>query len=303
MRIFYAFLLLSLVAFSGCAWTNTPESDAIMMDDEMNMEQMEDHLGCSEDEITDGTCEVAAPDQNNADLFSQTGEFTVSSSDVEYTDGVTGYLAEPQGLGISPGVIMIHEWWGLNDNIKQMADLLASEGYTVLAVDLYEGQVAEESELAGELAGSVRSNPDNAVLNMRAAKEFLADLPNVDSKKLVSMGWCFGGQQSLNLALASNDLAATVIYYGNLVTDQRELGTIDWPVLGIFGEEDQGIPVSVVNTFESSLDDLGIENEIYIYPGVGHAFANPSGSRYAEEETLDAWEKTVNFLEENVRSD
>jgi carboxymethylenebutenolidase len=112
------------------------------------------------------------------------------------------------------------------------------------------------------------------------------------------LGWCFGGGQSLQIAQNSeqNPLAATVIYYRNLVNDTNELSKIKWPVLGIFGDQDQSIPVESVNAFEQALNETGITNEIYTYPGVGHAFANPSGDNYAPEETVDAWEKTLAFL-------
>jgi carboxymethylenebutenolidase len=113
------------------------------------------------------------------------------------------------------------------------------------------------------------------------------------------MGWCFGGGQSLQLALNSQDhpLAATIIYYGSaLVTDNSNLSKIKWPVLGVFGDQDRGIPVEKVNEFKATLDEVGVPNEIYIYKGVGHAFANPSGDNYAPTETQDAWEKTVAFL-------
>ena len=115
-----------------------------------------------------------------------------------------------------------------------------------------------------------------------------------------SLGWCFGGGQSLQLAV-NEPLDATVIYYGNLVTDEKQLLKIGWPVLGIFGDKDTSIPVSSVNEFDASLDKLKITNEIYIYPGVGHAFANPSGMNYAPEQTRDAWEKTLAFLDKNLK--
>jgi carboxymethylenebutenolidase len=115
------------------------------------------------------------------------------------------------------------------------------------------------------------------------------------------LGWCFGGGQSLQLALnTERPLAATVIYYGTLVTNQTELAEITWPVLGIFGAEDQSIPVDTVNQFKAALDANAVTNEIYIYDGVGHAFANPSGGNYAPEETTDAWDKTLAFLRNYV---
>jgi carboxymethylenebutenolidase len=129
----------------------------------------------------------------------------------------------------------------------------------------------------------------------------LSDLPNVNSSRIASLGWCFGGGQSLQLALNSEQpLAATVIYYGNLVTDAESLAGIEWPVLGIFGATDQSIPVETVRQFEAALDANEIPNEIHIYEGVGHAFANPSGDNYAPTETVDAWAKTLDFLSGNV---
>jgi carboxymethylenebutenolidase len=166
---------------------------------------------------------------------------------------------------------MIHEWWGLNDHIKDMADELASEGYVVLAADLYNGEVATNPNRARELSSSVRENPEQAISNMQSAVQYLASLPNVNSSRIASLGWCFGGGQSLQLALNSeqNPLAATVIYYGDLVNDTNQLSKINWPVLGIFGDQDQSIPVESVSAFEQTLNETGIINKIYLYPEVG----------------------------------
>ena len=225
----------------------------------------------------------------------------LESSTVNYYGNATGYLVHPEGGANMPAVIMIHEWWGLNQHIKDAADRLANEGYAVLAVDLYNGEVATESSRAGQLAGSVRNYPDEAIGNLNAAVEHVSSLQNVNSSRIASLGWCFGGGQSLQLALNTEQpLAATVIYYGNLVTNQTDLGEITWPVLGVFGAADQSIPVDAVNQFEAALDASGVINEIYIYDGVGHAFANPSGDNYAPEETADAWEKTLTFLSKYV---
>jgi len=223
------------------------------------------------------------------------GQYEVSFSDVNYFDGAKGFFAEPKTQGNYPGVIMIHEWWGLNDNIKDTAKLLASEGYIVLAVDLYDGKVAQNQTEARQYTSSL--NQTKAIENMKAAKEYLR---SKNAQKIASLGWCFGGGQSLQFSL-NDEVDATVIYYGRLTDDKTQLSNIKWPVLGIFGEEDTGIPVASVNAFDAALDSLNIENEIYIYPGVGHAFANPSGMNYAAEETKDAWDKTLAFLEKNLR--
>jgi carboxymethylenebutenolidase len=116
------------------------------------------------------------------------------------------------------------------------------------------------------------------------------------------LGWCFGGGQALQLSLSGEPLAATVIYYGTpLVTDRNEIANISWPVLGVFGDKDQAIPVSQVREFEGALIGNDIKNEILVYPGVGHAFANPSGQNYAQEETIDSWKKTLRFLDDSLK--
>lgn len=227
---------------------------------------------------------------------------------VEYFQDAQGYLVYPVSSNDTinkklPAVVMIHEWWGLNENIKDMANLLAKQGFVVLAADLYKGEVANNQERAMELVQAARNNQNNSISNLQSAVKYLASLPNVDSTKISSLGWCFGGGQSLQLALNSQDhpLAATILYYGTpLVTDKASLTKIKWPVLGIFGDKDQGIPVEEVNQFRTSLDQSGITNEIHIYKGVGHAFANPSGDNYAPKETEDAWQKTLSFLKKYV---
>ena len=232
--------------------------------------------------------------QNSEDISE--GMFNVETMSVEY-NGVTGFLAKPESSELFPGVIMIHEWWGLNDNIKETASKLASHGYVVLAVDLFDGQVATDAQNAMKLVSDFEQ--EQATSSMNSAVNYLET--NYQIEKVGSIGWCFGGAQSLNLALNNDSMDATIIYYGRLVSDQDMLSNISWPVLGIFAELDQGIPVESVKNFESSLNELEITNEIHIYPQVDHAFANPTGQRYAPQEAEDAWNKTLNFLEENLK--
>ena len=236
-------------------------------------------------------------DENNNSEMLSGGTFGILTEDVNYSDDILGFLARPDIPDSYPGIVMIHEWWGLNENIKQMARDLASYGYIVLAVDLYGKEPATTSDEARQLMSSY--NLENGIANMNDASNFL--LKNYQVNKLGSIGWCFGGGQSLNLALNNKNMDATVIYYGQLNTDESQLSSIKWPVLGIFAGLDQGIPVETVHEFETSLDNLGIKNEIYIYPNVNHAFANPSGMSYAPDETRDAWEKTIRFLDENLK--
>jgi carboxymethylenebutenolidase len=256
---------------------------------------------------------------NVTDLLKSSSEISstpLENKTVNYFANASGYLVYPAPSSLTsiknnatwnnqtlPAVVMIHENKGLNDNIKNMANLLANEGYVVLAVDLFNGEVTTDQKRASELSQAIRDNPDPAITNLKSAVKYLASLSNVNPEKVASLGWCFGGQQSLQLALNSEDhpLAATIIYYGRLVTEQETLSKIKWPVLGIFGDQDESIPVPTVEHFEQALTKNGITNQILIYKGVGHAFANPSGENYAPNETKGAWYKTISFLNKYVK--
>lgn len=218
----------------------------------------------------------------------------VIESDIEYFAGAKGHFARPEAPGEYPGVVMIHENRGLRPETKAAAEQLAREGYMVLAVDLLGGPV-ETQEEARALSAAFKQ--EAGLANMKSAVKFLKAKGAV---KIASLGWCFGGAQSLQLSL-SEPLDATVIYYGRLATTTQALEPIGWPVLGIFGDQDQVISVESVSQFESALDELGVQNEIHMYKGVGHAFANPSGMSYAPNETRDAWDKTLAFLEEHLK--
>lgn len=224
----------------------------------------------------------------------------VRGEGANYFENVQGFYAEPEappaGRGDYPGVVMIHEWWGLNDHIRAQAKELAGEGYRVLAVDLF-GSVATTSDAARAQVGSL--DQAKALENLKAAEKYLRER---GSQKIASLGWCFGGGQSLQLATAAGEtLDATIVYYGNLPTDERKLRNIRWPVLGIFGETDQSISTTSVAKFGETLTRLGIPNSIHVYPGVGHAFANPSNAGFAPAETADAWAQTLAFLEKNLK--
>ncbi|MDQ3971834.1 MAG: dienelactone hydrolase family protein [Thermoproteota archaeon] len=242
--------------------------------------------------------------------ISTTGQ-TTQNQTVTYYENASGYLVYPlsnlpNNASVAteklPAIVMIHENRGLNDNIKSTADILAKQGYVVLAVDLFQGQVTSDPNRARELSSEVRNNPGVAIENMKSAVAYLSSLQNVNASRIASIGWCFGGGQSLQLALNSEDhpLAATIIYYGQVVNDTGELSKIRWPVLGIFGDKDQAISVDSVRAFEKALNEVGVTNQIHIYPGVGHAFANPSNENYAPQETADAWMKTLAFLDKYV---
>jgi carboxymethylenebutenolidase len=246
-----------------------------------------------------GSINVNTEDQmKNADMLSaSSGSYEVRAEDVEYFAGAQGLYVEPTIPGTYPGVVMIHENRGLRPEIRQTAEQLAKEGYRVLAVDLFDGRVVETQDEARAITASF--DHAKAVENMQSAVQYLKDK---GASKVASLGWCFGGRQSVALAISGAKLDATVVYYGGgMATTTEQLKPITWPVLGVFGDQDQAIPLSMVEAFKTSLNTLNVPNEIHIYPGVGHAFANPSGMNYAPEATQDAWSKTLAFLKKNLK--
>lgn len=230
--------------------------------------------------------------------FSVVSAVAADGKSVSYKSGdetVTGMLYAPSGKGPFPALIVIHEWWGLDDWVKQQASKLADEGYVALAVDLYRGKVADNPDLAHEL---MRGLPhDRAVRDLKAAYDFLAAQPNVKKDRIGAIGWCMGGGYALDVALAEPHLAADVIHYGHLATEPDELKKIQAPILGIFGGQDRGIPPDDVKKFQQSVEKLGKKIEVKIYPDAGHAFENPGNKQgYRPEDAADAWQRTVTFL-------
>ena len=228
-------------------------------------------------------------------------DLPVATESVEYVtidgEAINGYYAYPQDVTEPlPGILAIHEWWGLNENIEAMARRLAGEGYQVLAVDLYDGQVAETPEQAKQLVQQVANNPFSAEANITKAYNYLTE--EKQAPQVGSIGWCFGGSWSLETALLFPQLDAAVIYYGGQIGEAtaEELSTLSMPILGIFGAEDSSIPLETVEEFESSLQQRDAETEIIVYEDAGHAFANPSGQNYVPEAAEAAWKQTTEFL-------
>ena len=226
--------------------------------------------------------------------------YVIHGQMVGYFSSAQGYSVAPTDAGNYPGVVLVHEWWGLNDQIKTQAEILANRGYRVLAVDLFNGKVATTPAEAQKQVAAL--DQAKALENLKAAEKYVRDQ---GSKKVAALGWCFGGGQALQLSLAPGEkLSATVIYYGTpLVTDANQLKNIKWPVLGIFGDKDQAIPLDQINQLKSALSANNIQNQIEIYPGVGHAFANPTNlsGTYAPTEAAAAWNKTLVFLAEHLK--
>lgn len=230
----------------------------------------------------------------------------VLSRDVAYGEAersnLEGFLAMPADAAEPlPGLIVIHEWWGLNDNIKAMTRRLAGEGYVALAVDLYGGGVAATPEEAQALMAGVVNDPDKARANLRQAYEYLEKY--AFAPRIASIGWCLGGGWSLETArLFPDQLDAMVMYYGQFVNDADVLRPLQMPVLGLFGGRDDSIPTADVIAFRNKLNELGKNAKILIYRDADHAFANPSGGNYDAEAAEEAWQETVTFLAAHLKA-
>jgi len=227
----------------------------------------------------------------------------VKTETVHFRSGpetVSGYLAMPALPGRHPALVVIQEWWGLNDWVKEQAREFARHGYVALAPDLYHGQVATAPAEARKLAQSLP--PDRAIRDLKAAYDFLAAMPGVNNNKIGSIGWCMGGGLSLQLAINEPRLAACVVNYGPLVTDPAMIDKIKSPMLGNFGADDHGIPPSAVHAFEKALQDAGKTIDAKIYDGAGHAFENPNNKTgYRPEAARDAEARTLEFFDKTLK--
>ena len=217
-------------------------------------------------------------------------------------ENASGLLVAPEGKGPFPAVLVIQEWWGLNDWVKDQARALAREGYLALAVDLYRGKVATKQEDAHQLMMGAPS--DRILRDLKAAHAFLAARPNVKKDRIGVIGWCMGGRWSLALATEIPTLAAVVAYYGAPPTDSAAIAAIKAPVLGNFGGDDKGPSPDQVRAFEDALKKAGKSVDLKIYEGAGHAFANvnnPWGG-YREAAAKDAWARTTAFLARHLKA-
>jgi len=205
-----------------------------------------------------------------------------------------GYLSQPENIKAKSGLIVIHEWWGLNENIHLMADQLAGLGYHSLAVDLYDGKSAEGVREAFQLMTGLSKNEDAALANLKEAYDYLTN--ELGAEKVGIIGWCLGGKWSLRGSLMlPNEIDATVIYYGSLIDDREQLATLEMPIIGFVGTKDRPY-INQFIQFDKDLKALNKDYSVHFYEGAGHAFANASGTAYEPEAAEDSWKKTVNFL-------
>ncbi len=280
------FVILALI-FGGCGSDQADSDKSAKEAGRENVDAMSrEHANDSTEPSPGAQIAPARP------VISQTMAYTEYENELIY-----GYFSAPADMFEPlPAIIMIHEWWGLNDNIRAMADRLAGEGYIVFAVDLFRGKVASTPGEARVLMMQAVEDPEPARENIRAAFDFVSN--TASAPRVGSLGWCFGGGWSLNTAqLFPEELDAAVIYYGQVTDDEELLRPIGAPILGLFAEDDAGIKAATVVAFRDSLARLRKNYEVHIYPGVGHAFANPTGRNYDAATAEDAWRRTLEFLD------
>lgn len=233
------------------------------------------------------------PPKKNAKTEIQTTTIKLGKGDAQFN----AYLAMPQSAKPGPAIILIHEWWGLNDWVKQQADRFAAQGYVAIAPDLYHGEVAEDGEHAHELMRGLAD--ERAIADMKSAFEYLSTHTSVDKKRIGIIGWCMGGGLALKLAIAEPKLACTVMCYGRPVIDVDQLKKIKGPLLGIWGETDRGIEVP---PFEKALKEAGVKATHHVYPGAGHAFLNETNKRgYNAEQAKKGWADIEKFLADTLK--
>jgi carboxymethylenebutenolidase len=216
-----------------------------------------------------------------------------------------GYLAEPEGDGPFPAVVVIQEWWGLTDWVKENARRFAARGYVALAPDLYRGKVATDPRMARQLMMGLPR--DRALRDLKAAVDALAARPNVDKAKVGSIGWCMGGGYSLQLALHDPRVTACAMCYGQVVPDAAKLKDLNATVLGVFGEEDRGIPPKQVHEFEEALKEAGKKVDKIREFKAGHGFMRPQNApgadnpEYRAEEAKAAWRDIDQFFAKTLK--
>lgn len=212
---------------------------------------------------------------------------------------IKAYIAIPEKEGKHPAVVVVHEWWGLNDQIKGAADRLAKAGYVAIVPDLYRGKVGQDAESAHEL---MRGLPEErAVADIKATADFLGKHERVAGKSFGVVGFCMGGRLSLLSAIDDSRFQATVLCYGRPETDPEKLNKLAGPVLAIFGGADNGIGPEQHEAFRQGMEKAVKKLEIKVYDGAGHAFMNEKGRNYKEEATTDAWKHILEFFDKSLR--
>lgn len=228
-----------------------------------------------------------------ADVGTETVEFPTNG------EAGSGYLVIPEGDGPFPGVIVVQEWWGLDDHIKDVARRFAREGLLALAPDLYQGKVTKEPDEAQKLMMSL--NMPQATKELVKAAEYLGSRTETAGRGIGAIGFCMGGGLALNLACESPHIKAVAPFYGANPTPVDKVRNLKGPVFAVYAEHDAWVNESVRKELENALKDAGIEHEAVAYPGTGHAFFNDTRPEvYSKEASDDAWQRALSLFRKNL---
>lgn len=280
-------LLPASLVLGGCA---EPAQD--VGDEEMTPEAAEARVPVS----------PTGPEELPPAIVGEGGE--LSGTPLQYMEGdtlTTGYLAVPEGEGPFPALVIIHEWNGLVDRVRQVADDLAAEGYVTLAADLFQGRTGSNPDENRALVSETQADMPAVIDNLNTAVQYLRSRPDVTGR-VGAMGWCFGGGIALSYGLDGENHEATAIFYGRLVDDPEVLAGMDHEVYGTFAREDGGIPPEDVQAFQEALDAAGVEHDLHIYDDVNHGFwlhvdGDPD---LRSEPALDAWQRLKEYLDRTL---
>lgn len=218
---------------------------------------------------------------------------------VVLADGTPAFVVWPAGRKPVPAVVVAHEWWGLNAQIRSVARRLADQGYAAIVPDLYRGRVADDAERAHELSRGV--DTDSAVVSLALAARYMRAAPRVAKQRVATLGFCMGGGLAERWALRDSTLAAAVIFYGPPDLDGNDLARRRVPLQAHFGADDEGIPPPRVNALRDGLSRTGAPSAVYVYTGAGHAFMNDTRPSYRPDQARQAWARTLAFLEQHLK--
>lgn len=233
-------------------------------------------------------------------LLTQGRVASIANERVEAAQGhhIAAFLASPEGPGPHPAVIMIHEFWGLSEDIAGKAELLAQDGYLVVAPDTFRGR--SSSWLPSAIYRSVMTPQSRVQSDLDAVFSWLSRRPDVDEARIAIAGFCYGGRVALEYSLHNRQLAATAVFYGRPITDIDALKTLPGPLLGIYGSEDRQIPVREVRAFDEALREAGVRRQVSLYQGQGHAFVSSAEAIHEGGAQARAWNELVGFLGRTV---
>ncbi len=285
----YRVFALSLIALAACSAPPSPGESSGSSTEEASTAPAEPRVSQA----------ATQADQLPPAIIGDGGE--LEGRDVNYVDGdayTMGYLALPEGEGPFPALVIVHEWNGLTDRVRQVADDFAAEGYVTLAADLFRGQIGLNAEQNRMLMAE--AEPD-VVPNLNAAVRYLRARGDVTGK-IGTMGWCYGGGVALSFGLDGENHDATAIFYGRLVEDPEVLAGMDHEVYGTFARLDSGPAPESVERFEAALQAAGIENDLHIYDDVNHGFwlRIDEDPETRSAPGLDAWQRLKAYLQRTL---